>query len=351
MLRTKLTELLGIDLPIMLAGMGGVSYADLVAAVSEAGGFGVLGAHNLTPDELRSEIRKVRSLTAKPFGVDLLLPQGLPTDDRQLTIPPLPPFLDELIDSVKGYPKPKSTPILTAEVAREQFNVAVDERVALIVPALGIPDWVVAEAHRHGIKVAAIVGAVRNAVQAAQRGADFIIAQGAEAGGHVGQVGSMVLIPAVVDAVDVPVVAAGGIADGRGIAAALVMGAQGVWLGTRFIATTEATAVPGSIKDRMLRMTDQDTIVSRCYTGKPNRLLRNRFTDMWNGNEQYLQPMPVQIEMVAPVVGPAREAGDPDLGVWPTGQGACLIKEVKSAGALTRDLAAEAERLLSGVRL
>lgn len=347
MLHTPLCDVLGIDYPVLCAGMGGVAFADLVAAVSEAGGMGVLGAYNLAAEDLRSEIHKVRSLTSKPFGVDLLTPQGLPADQSRVTIPSLPAFLEPFRAEVRDYPSPPPSEVLTADLAHAQFDVVVDEHVPLVVPALGIPDWLISEAHAHGIKVASIVGSVKHAINAELHGADFIIAQGAEAGGHVGRVGTMVLVPAVADAVNVPVVAAGGIMDGRGIAAALMLGAQAVWMGTRFIATHEAAGIPPSVKEHMLNLSDVDTVVTRCYTGKPNRMIRNRFTEAWDGNEQYLQTMPLQIEMIAPVVGPAREAGDTELGAWPTGQGACLIHSISGAYELTRTLVAEADALLA----
>ena len=169
----------------------------------------------------------------------------------------------------------QSPPSLTLELARSQVDVALDGGVAAIAAGLGTPDWLVEQAHRAGVKVMSLVGSARQARRLAQSGADIIIAQGAEAGGHVGQIGTFVLAPSVVDCVSVPVLAAGGIADGRGLAAALMLGADGVWVGTRFVASAESVA-HDSHKAKILAADDRDTVVSRAYTGKPSRVLEER---------------------------------------------------------------------------
>ena len=208
-MRTRLTELLDIEHPIMLAGMGGVSYHRLVAAVSEAGGIGTLGASTMSADELPEEMAKVRELTAKPFGVDLLT--AMPGQVEQ--------------------------GIQTSSTGGARIFVA----------GLGVPREVIDAAPRRNVLVGSMCGKVRHAVSAVASGCDFVVAQGTEAGGHTGTVATMALVPQVVDAVgeQVPVVAAGGLFDGRGLAAALTLGADGVWIGTRFIATPEARAVDG----------------------------------------------------------------------------------------------------------
>ena len=209
MLHTRLTELLECDHPVMLAGMGGVAYAELVAAVSEAGGFGTLGAAPMSLALMTAEITAIRQRTERPFGVDLLtaLPGGM----------------------------------------HAQVEAIIAGGASLFVAGLGVPRDVIDLCHQHGVLVASMCGRVRHAVAAVEAGCDMVIAQGTEAGGHTGLVATLPLVPQVVDAVGerVPVVAAGGIFDGRGLAAALALGADGAWVGTRFIATPEAHVVSG----------------------------------------------------------------------------------------------------------
>ena len=234
-MQTRLTKLLRIEHPVMLAGMGGVSYAPLVAAVSEAGGFGCLGASTMSPRRMVEEIRQVRSLTRLPFGVDLLtaMPAGL----------------------------------------ESQVRLLIEEGASVFVAGLGVPAEVVALCHEADVLVVNMCGKVEHARRAVQAGCDLVVAQGTEAGGHTGQVATMPLVPQIVDAVGglVPVVAAGGIFDGRGLAAALALGADGVWVGTRFIATPEARAVPG-YKEALLGAREDATVVSRAYSGKTMRV-------------------------------------------------------------------------------
>lgn len=352
MLRTRICEELGIEYPIFCAGMGGVAMAELVAAVSNAGGMGVLGATRLSPAGLRSEIRKIRALTDKPFGVDLLMPLGLPSDLSGIRVPSMPSFLTQLEQSIEHLPEVPANAavaILTEELTRQQFQVVIDEKVPLYASGLGTPEWVVREAHSNGIRVLALVGNLKNALRVERLGVDYIVAQGAEAGGHTGRVSTMVLVPAVVDAVKVPVIAAGGITDGRGVAAALMLGAVGAWIGTRFIATREAVT-PWNVKERLVQLDDEGTVVTKAYTGKPTRVIRNRYTDAWQGNERSLEPMPLQSLMVAPLVAKAKAAGDMDIANWPTGQGACLIREIKGAAEVVAEIVGEATRLLGGPR-
>ncbi|MDH3685339.1 MAG: nitronate monooxygenase, partial [Myxococcales bacterium] len=206
-LHTPLCSQLGIEKPVFLAGMGGVAYADVCAAVSEAGGFGTLGMATGTPDGIRQEMRKVRALTDKPFGVDLLAA--------------LPSTVDAAID------------------------IIIEEGATAFIAGLGVPDKVIERCHEAGLLVMSMCGKVAHAVRAAEAGCDVVVAQGTEAGGHTGRVAGMALIPQTVDAVNIPVLAAGSIVDGRGLAAALAFGADGVWMGTRFIASHEARAAEG----------------------------------------------------------------------------------------------------------
>jgi nitronate monooxygenase len=346
MLWSPICEDLGITYPIMCAGMAGVTKAELAAAVSNAGGLGVIGGTSFTPEDLRAEIRKLKLLTERPFGVDLLVPDGLPANEHGLHVPDVPPFMGKFQSDVEGLPEPPARPVLTEDLAREQFEVVLEENVPLFAAGLGIPSWVVPEAHARGVKVLAVIGSLKHALRAEEAGVDYIVAQGSEAGGHVGQVGTFVLVPAVAAAVRVPVLAAGGIVNGRGIAAGMMLGAQGAWIGTRYLATPEAAGTPQMVKEKMLTLSDMDTVVTRAYTGKTTRVIRNDYTAAWQGQEQYLQRMPAQMQMVRPIVGPARYAGSLEIGNWPTGQGACMIREIKGAGEVTEELAQEAAKVL-----
>ena len=257
-MKTRLTEMLGIELPVMLAGMGGVSYSDLVAAVSDAGGIGTFGAAPMSTELLVEEMARVRTLTDKPFGVDLL------------TASP---------DSIE-----------------RNLKAIIAGGASIYVAGLGVPREIIDELHRHNILVGSMCGKVRHAVAAVASGCDFVVAQGTEAGGHTGVVATMALVPQVVDAVQgkVPVVAAGGIFDGRGLVASLALGADAVWIGTRFIATNEAHTGQG-FKEKILTLAEDDVVVSRAYTGKTCRVIRTEWTNYWEKNADKLQGFPGQV--------------------------------------------------------
>ena len=317
-MRTRLTELLKIDHPVMLAGMGGVSYHQVVAAVSEAGGFGCLGASTMGHEEMVGEIEKVRGLTDKPFGVDLLTaaPQDLQAKVQDI----------------------------------------IDGGASVFVAGLGIPAEVVAQCHSQDVIVINMCGKVSHAVRAVEAGCDVVVAQGTEAGGHTGQVATMALVPQVVDAVgdQVPVVAAGGLFDGRGLAAALSLGADGIWVGTRFIATPEARAVAG-YKDRLLASAEDATTITRAYTGKTCRVIRNTYTDEFAASGGTPEPFPGQV--LKSMGDGANHLGcddqepgvDPDREFMPAGQGMGAIDELVPAAELVRQFVAEAEAVLDRV--
>jgi enoyl-[acyl-carrier protein] reductase II len=314
-LRTRLTDVLGVEHPVMLAGMGGVAYHRLVAAVSKAGGFGCLGASVMSTDQMVSEIRLVRQATDRPFGVDLLT--AMPGD-------------------------------LVRQVER-----LIEEGASVFVAGLGVPADVVELCHRHGVLVVNMCGKVAHAREAVDAGCDIVVAQGTEAGGHTGQVATMPLVPLVVDAVGdrVPVVAAGGIFDGRGLAAALALGADGVWLGTRFIATAEARAVAG-YKQALVRGAEDGTVVSRAYSGKTMRVMRNRYTADWETRPDELAKFPMQaaraIQEGAFHLGgdESTEGVDPEIECYPAGQGVGGIGAVAFAGDVVRSIVAEARQAL-----
>jgi enoyl-[acyl-carrier protein] reductase II len=315
-MHTRLTDLLSIEHPVMLAGMGGVSYHRLVAAVSNAGGFGTLGAAAMGSEEMVDEIARVREHTSRPFGVDLLaaLPERMLADIESI---------------VKG-------------------------GATLFVAGLGVPRDVIARCHDGGLLVGSMCGKVRHAIAAVEAGCDLVIAQGTEAGGHTGQIATMPLVPQIVDAVAgrVPVVAAGGIFDGRGLAAARALGADGVWLGTRFIATPEARAVPG-YKDTLLRTAEDGTVISRGWTGKPLRAVRNSWSQHVEEHPEELRPFPEQIMVAARNnaihmgAGEDAQGVDPAKECYPSGQGVGAIDALVPAGELVHRIVDEAEAILA----
>jgi len=320
-LHTPLCDLLGIRYPICQAGMGYVARSGLAAAVSEAGGLGVLAAAHNTPAELRDEIRRVRDRTDKPFGVDILF----------ATVRAAGEEADRFTDTVKG---------LT--------DVTLEERVPVLIAGLGNPGPVTAQAHRQGMKVMALCGNVKQARDHAANGVDVVIAQGHEAGGHTGRIAGLVLIPAVVDALAPrPVLAAGGIADGRGLVAALALGAVGIWIGTRFIATPEGYC-HDNYKTKVVAIDEEGTVVTRAASGKPCRLIRNSFTREWEKREAEILPFPIQAARVgrpAGIVG--REQGDVENGNTPCGQSAGLIHDIRPAREVIDGMMEEAEAVLA----
>ncbi len=315
MLRTRLTDVLGIEHPVMLAGMGGVSYQRLAAAVSEAGGFGCLGASTMSTEQLVDEINGIKELTEKPFGVDLLT--AVPAD---LVV---------------------------------QTEKAIEGGMSVFVAGLGVPVDVIRLCHDHNVLVANMCGKVRHAISAVEAGCDLVVAQGTEAGGHTGKVATLALVPQIVDAVGdrVPVVAAGGIVDGRGLAAALALGADGVWVGTRFVATPEARTW-GGYKEALVRTAGDGTAVSRAFTGKTLRAVRNKWIDDHEANPETIRPFPEQLlystkRGAFPLLGEADAEVDPDVACYPAGQGTGAIDEIVPAGELVERFVAEAEATLS----
>ena len=319
--RTPICDLLNIEYPIFQAGMGWVARADLAAAVSAAGGLGCIGAGStLDGEELRAEIRSVRAQTDRPFAVDILFAT-----------------VAAKVNEAVRY---------TDKVAA-MVDVVMEERVPVLISGLGSPKGVVARAKEQGMVVMSVIGAVRHAQKAVADGVDAVIASGSDGGGHVGSIGTAALIPAVVDAVDVPVLAGGGLADGRGLVAALSFGAQGVWMGTRFIATQEARAHE-NYKQKIAETDTAGTIVTRAHSGKTCRLIRNGFTDSWASREAEIEPYPLQgMHVGHPASQRGRIEGDVENGVRPAGQSSGLIDDVPSAGDVVRTVMAEAKLVLS----
>jgi enoyl-[acyl-carrier protein] reductase II len=316
-MRTRLTDMLNIDHPIMLAGMGGVSYHRLVAAVSEAGGIGTLGASTMAVDELPEEMAKVRQLTSKPFGVDLLTA--------------MPGQVERGIQSV------------------------IEGGASIFVAGLGVPREVIDMLHASNVLVGSMCGKVRHAVSAVASGVDFVVAQGTEGGGHTGTVATMALVPQVVDAVGdkVPVVAAGGLYDGRGLAASLALGADGVWIGTRFIATPEARSVKG-YKETLVATPEDGTVISRSFTGKTCRVVRNDWTTYFEQHPDELQPFPQQAFASSKAgVNHLGAADGTEVDVskefMPCGQGVGGIDSLIPAAELVQRMLDEAERTIDRI--
>ncbi len=330
MLRTSLCDFLGIETPIICAPMGFVTGPELAAAVSNAGGLGIMSFSGNPPEALRQEIRRLRGLTDKPFGVNILLPRA----------------------------------------AAEHVAVCVEERVPVLSLFWGDPAPYVERAHAAGIKVVDQVGSVAAAQRSVRAGVDVIIAQGFEAGGHVaGRVTAMALVPRVVDAIaPAPVVAAGGIADGRGVVAALALGAHGVALGTRFLATPEAAAHP-VYKQKILDAGEEDTVHTtlwgRGWPDAPHRALRTAFVERWlaeerRGSEQRPDEPIVGETVIAgqrvPMprflgFPPSRHTtGDIESMAFYAGEGVGLVQEVKPAAAIVRELVDEARQIIGSLK-
>ena len=310
-LKTKLNEFLGIEHPIMLAGMGGVSYAEMVAAMSNAGGYGVLGMAGTSPEFIDSQMKRVKELTDKPFGVDLLAAS--------------PESLEESVDVI--------------------INNGADSFVA----GLGVPMPIMERLKSAGVKVMVVGGAVKHAIKAEQAGCDAVILQGGEGGGHTGLVGTLPLVAQAVEAVNIPVIAAGGIYDGRGIAASLALGAVGVWMGTRFIASKESHAA-NMYREAVVTATDTDTTRTRCYSGKPMRCRTNDYINDWEARPGDIMPFPAQaihsnkVDVIGGIGGVTDEARlSMDKSCFAMGQSAGGIKEVKSVAEIVADLVADAE--------
>ena len=315
-MRTRLTDLLDIEHPVMLAGMGGVSYHRLVAAVSDAGGIGTFGAASMRDGQLDEEIGLLKAMSDKPFGVDLLTA--------------IPSQVESGIRSI------------------------IEGGARIFVAGLGVPREVIDLLHSKGVLVGSMCGKVRHAVAAVASGCDFVVAQGTEAGGHTGTVATMALVPQVVDAVagKVPVVAAGGLFDGRGLAASLALGADGVWIGTRFIATPEANTGRG-YKETLVELAEDGTVVSRAYTGKTCRVVRTPWTNHFEEHPDELKKFPEQMFSAAgsgiTLLGVDESVELDDSAFMPAGQGVGAIRSIEPAGDIVRSMIAEAEAVIERI--
>lgn len=356
----KLCEDLGIQYPIFAFS----HCRDVIAAVSRAGGMGVFGIVAMSPEEIEVETAWIREHSGgKPFAIDIVTPvstvdrqQGMTAsaniiDDLSALIPqghrdyaedlmdkwkvpPLPPGAGSALDNAKGF---------TAQGGTDQLEAVYNSGAKFLVSALGPPSKdVIDEAHRRGMLVGTLIGKPHQAARSAKLGVDVIIAQSYEAAAHTGEIGSMVLVPDVVDAVgDVPVLAAGGIGSGRQMAAAMALGAQGVWTGSIWL-TTRESGTPRAEIDRLLEMASTDTVRSTAQTGKPNRQMRTAWTEAWDDpTGPGALPMPLQLLLYTEYTERARRAGVHELVGSPVGQVVSRMTKIRPAADVLLEIVEE----------
>lgn len=325
---------------------GGITSPELVSAVSNAGGLGVLGAARLMPEQMREQIRKIKSQTSKPFGVNLLL--AAPEDDGQ-EASDVQNILNNFRSELGLKPSDNTQIQLPESKLPEQIDIIIEERVPVLSFGLGNPKSFVGEAHSHGVKVMAMVTTVVEAQEVIAGGSDVVIAQGGEAGGHRstfkldenghGQVvGTMALVPQIADvAGNIPIAAAGGIMDGRGIAASLALGAQGVQLGTLFLTAKESGAFP-AYKKTLLESTEVDTLITSVFTGRPARAVRNHFVDEFENSDVEPLNWPYQGIAADDIYKEAAKGDNGEFFPLLAGQGLRLSKQERDAAQIVSDL-------------
>lgn len=306
-MKTKITELLNCEYPILQGGMAWIAESKLASAVSNAGGIGIIAGGSAPIDYLREQIRACKSMTDKPFGVNIML---------------MSPNADDLAQLV------------------------IDEKVPVVTTGAGVPKYV-PDWKNAGIKVIPVVPSVAIAKRMERAGADAVIAEGTESGGHIGEITTMCLVPQVVDALSIPVIAAGGIADGRGIAASFMLGAEGVQVGTRFLASEECQIHP-TYKELVVKAKDTDSVVTGRYTGHPCRNVRTKFSKMLANGEKDGTLTPDEFENLT--LGSLRKAvqdGNLDEGSFLCGAIAGLVREVKPCSEIIKEMFGQAEKLLN----
>jgi enoyl-[acyl-carrier protein] reductase II len=307
--KTRIQELLGLEYPIFQGGMAWVANADLAAAVSNGGGLGVIAAGNMPPELLDREIKRAKSMTDRPFAVNIMLMSP------------------------------------TAEAAIE---VVAENRVPVVTTGAGSPGKVIERLKPLGTIIIPVIASVAHAKRVEKQGADAVVAEGTEAGGHIGELTTMVLVPQVADAVSIPVVAAGGIADGRGVVAAFALGAEGVQVGTRFVCAVESPAHE-AYKRMIIEATDRSTVVTGRTTGHPVRCIKNKLTKKF----EEMEAAGVSLEELEALgAGKLRAAvtdGDVEWGSVMAGQSAGLVKKVQPAAEIIKELFSDAERILRGL--
>lgn len=305
-IHTRLCDLLDIEFPIIQGGMAWVATSELAAAVSEAGGLGIIGAGNAPPDVVRSEVRKARSMTTKPFGVNVYF---------------LSPFAEDVI------------------------KMLIEERVPVVTTGAGNPGKYVPAMKDAGMKVMAVVASVNLAKRLERAGVDALVAEGMECGGHIGEIATMPLVPQIVDSVEVPVVAAGGFFDGRGLAAALALGAEGVQMGTRFVCSTECKVHP-AYKQAIIEARDRGTVVTGASTGHPVRVLDNKLAKEFMAAEKAGAAAEELDKLGAGKLRLAVVDGDVENGSVMAGQVAAMVNKVESCADIINDVMTGAEETL-----
>lgn len=307
MIKSRICDILGIKYPVFQGGMAWVADADLAAAVSEAGGLGIVAAMNMNGEQLRAEIKKLRTLTNKPFGVNVML---------------MSPYVAEVSD------------------------VILEEKVPVVTTGAGNPLVYMKKWLEAGIKVIPVVPSVALARMVAKRGATAVVAEGGESGGHIGEENTMPLIPQVVDGVDIPVIAAGGIADGRGLAAAIMLGAEGVQMGTRFLVAKECNIHP-NYKEKVLKASDTGTTVSGRRLGHPVRALKNPFTAAFTEKEKDITVSDEELNAFGSgALRLAVKEGDLEKGSFLCGEIAGMVTQEQTCREIVEEVVTNAERLL-----
>ncbi len=376
-MKTPICEMLGIDFPLVAFS----HCRDVIASVSRAGGFGVLGVTGFTPEQLEMELKWIDDhIEGKPYGVDVLIPENVSIkEEKGVTIGALAEripqthkdFVRNLLvkhdveppRQLEGEPfgRPDAESSLQQDAALHLLEVAFRHPIKLIANALGVPPQSMLEmGHAHGVPVAALVGAKEHAVRQVQAGVDIIVAQGGEAGGHTGEVSTLVLIPEVVRAIkpirNVPVLAAGGIMNGRQMAACMTLGAAGAWTGSVWLATTESETTE-IFRQKMIAARSRDTVRSKCRTGKYTRQLRSAWTEAWEGPDGIKAlPMPLQSLISEPALHAAQRAAERgnekarELVTYFVGQGVGLVDSVKSSRAVVREFMEEFAEALADMQ-
>jgi NAD(P)H-dependent flavin oxidoreductase YrpB (nitropropane dioxygenase family) len=349
-MRTSLCDQLGIEHPIF----GFTPSEHVAAAISRAGGLGVLGCvrFNDAEDLDRALSWMDENTDGKPYGVDIVMPATVPKEGTQVDLTELIPqshkdFVQQTLLKLGVPPLPDGEGgegVLgwLHSVARSHVDVALEHPIRLIANALGSPPTdVIERVHAAGVPIAALAGKAEHARRHVQNGVDIVVAQGYEAGGHTGEIATMVLVPEVVDAVDVPVLAAGGIGSGRQAAAAMALGASGVWMGSYWLTTAEYTQSPLTQK-ALLAASSSDTVRTRIYTGKPARLLKTRWTEAWAGPDAPEPlPMPLQNLLVSEAHLRNARSDDPSVVSMPVGQVVGRMNEVRPVADVMADLLRE----------
>lgn len=347
-LKTGLCGMFNIRYPLFSAGMaGGPSTVNLVAAVSNSGGLGTLGAAYMDPTAIREAIREIRKLTDKPFAVNLFASQST---DNNTRIGEAGQELNRIRDEL-GIPHVVADHVTTPDLFEKQFAVLLEEKVPVISTAFGIlPEPFMRQAKWAKLLVVTMVTTVNEALLAERAGCDAIVAQGSEAGGHRGtfditdhpmgaNIGTFALVPQIVDCVKIPVIAAGGIMDGRGLVAALVLGAQGVQMGTRFLTAIESGAHE-AYKQALLESTEESTVITKVFSGRPARGIRNSFMKKWDASGIEPLPFPTQNTATRDIRNAANRLSNPDyMSLW-AGQGTRLL----TSGQSVEDIVAETIR-------